>query len=262
MNTSRFVPSRLGIRYTVLRVCMMVVPVISLAGQTIEPPIAFEVSSVKLNTSGRGGSRTRTTAGQREMQNVTLKMCIEMAYDVDDYSLSGPTWLGSVRLDIVAKPAGSPNQFQRMMQTLLSERLKLAVHRESKTISGYALVIAAGGPKIKPVVEAQSTGKSSPGMIVGESVSVEWLADQLSSRMRCPIQDMTKLSGVFNIALTWTPDVPLPAGAAPGADSDVVRDGPSLFSALQEQLGLKLEGRRTPVQILIVDHVEKVPTEN
>jgi len=123
---------------------------ICLSGQS-DRPSAFEVASVKLNTSGEARSLTRTTGGRVEWTNVTLKRCICMAYNVHDYSFSGPDWLSSVRVDIVGKPSAPEHDVDLMMQTLLMERFKLAVHRESRNVTGYALVVAASGPKIHSV---------------------------------------------------------------------------------------------------------------
>jgi uncharacterized protein (TIGR03435 family) len=243
-------------------VCCIVLSVATLIAQTDRVPV-FEVASVKVNTSGSGNSRTRTTGGQVEWTNVTLKMCLLMAYDVLDYSFSGPDWLSSVRIDIVAKPSGTEHQVQLMMQTLLKERFKLAVHRESKNITGYALVVAAGGPKIHSVEPGEAAENWGRGLLKGKNVSMTRLAEMLSAKLQGPVEDKTVLPGVFNFALTWTPDE-VPSGSPPVNAASIPdrRDGPSVFSALQEQLGLKLEARKIPTQVLVVDHMEKAPTEN
>lgn len=184
-----------------------------------------------------------------------------MAYDVRDYSFSGPDWLSSVRVNILAKPSGPEHEVDLMMQTLLTERFKLVVHRESKILTGYALVVAASGPKIHPVEPGQSGENWGRGILKGQSVSMKRLAQMLSARLQGPVEDKTGLLGVFNFTLTWTPD-DVPSGQPPADPTPDRRDGPSIFSALQEQLGLRLEARKIPTQILVVDHAEKAPIEN
>ena len=195
------------------------------------------------------------------MENVSLKSWIERAYNLKDYSLSGPDWLDSECFDVIAKPpAGTPpEQFNSMLQTLLVERFKLAFHRESKVLPAYALLVDKQGAKIQPVEAGGPTGTTSGrGLLGGTKLSMTGFADLLSSKTDHPVQDLTGLEGVFTFKLTWTEDS---RPAVPGEPAESVT-GPSLFVALQEQLGLKLEGRKLPVQILAVDHIERVPTEN
>ena len=235
---------------------------LDLIGQASHTP-AFEVASVKLNASGEGRSFTRTTGGRVEWTNVTLKMCICMAYNVHDYSFFGPDWLSSVRVDIVAKPSAPEHDVDLMMQTLLMERFKLVAHRGSRNVTAYALVVAASGPKIHAVELGEKKEYWGIGTLKGESVPMTLLAQMLAARLHGPVEDKTGLPGVFNFTLTWTPDdVPSGPPSASGASIPDRREGPSVFSAVQEQLGLKLEARKIPTQILVVDHVEKAPTEN
>src|ERR1700730_786254 len=122
-------------------------------GQTATPP-AFEVASVKPNPSGDPHSSSHTNNGSVVMRNVSLKQLVETAYDVKDYALSGPDWLDTERFDITAKAASGtpPTQFfGPMLQALLADRFKLAVHRESKVMSAYALVSGKNGPKLHAV---------------------------------------------------------------------------------------------------------------
>ncbi len=220
-------------------------------------PASFEVASVKLNTSGSGNSSTHTSKSQFFMENVTLRQTIETAFDVKDYSLSGPPWLDSVRFDVVAKlpPGAEFSQIKPMLQTLLAERFQLSAHREPRTMSAFALVVDKKGSKlqaVEPGIPGTTTGR---GMLRGKSVSMAQFADMLSSRLDRPVKDLTALAGVFNIQLEWTPD------EVAAVDSDEAA-GPSIFAAIQAQLGLKLEARKLPVDVLVIDHLEKVPTEN
>jgi uncharacterized protein (TIGR03435 family) len=234
-------------------------------GQSTTAPKAFEVASIKPNTSGTGNSSTHTSKGQIRMENVSLKQCIETAFDVKDYSLSGPSWLDNARFDILAKPPsastpwsgfGLPPDFRAMLQALLADRFKLAVHRETRVVSAYALVTDKKGAKIQPVEEAGPSGMSSGrGLLAGTRVSMAQFADLLSGNLDRPVKDLTETKGVFDIKLRWTPDETQPAESDNPAAA-------SLFAAVQEQLGLRLEARKLPIEILVVDHVEKVPTEN
>src|ERR1700683_918485 len=121
-------------------------------GQSAPAP-AFEVASVKPNTSESGSSRTSGTTGQLTITNRSLRQLIEMAYSAQDFQIVGPEWLSSAKFDIVAKiPAGAQtDQRPAMMQALLAERFHLAVHRESKEMPAYALVLAKSGPKLQQV---------------------------------------------------------------------------------------------------------------
>jgi len=240
---------------------------LSLRAQTAAP--AFEVASLKLSTGNHMGWSIGGSPGQRTFKDVPLKECIKMAFDVRDYSLDGPQWLDSVRLDIVAKPpAGSPpSLFPKMLQTLLVERFKMTFHRESRMMNAYALVEAKGGINIRPVNNPEAGGSkgafgSSQGLLWGSGSTMAQLADTLARELNNPVQDLTGYTKIFDFRLKWTAEeAPLvtAAGTQPGTPSD---PGPSLLNALQDQLGLKLEKRRLPVEVLVLDHVERVPIEN
>jgi uncharacterized protein (TIGR03435 family) len=218
---------------------------------------SFEIASVKPNKSGSNSSHTSTTDHGITAENVSLRQLIERAYDVASYSLSGPAWLGDDKFDISAKqPTGAPRaQMRSMLQTLLTERFGLAVHRESRSISGYALLAGKKPPTLheKPA-DAGSNTNTGRGRLTGTDLSMTDLAGLLARQLDQPVQDQTGLRGVFDVSLEWTPDQsqPDPAG----------RSLPSIFTAVQEQLGLKLEPRKVPVDVLVVDHAERTPTEN
>jgi uncharacterized protein (TIGR03435 family) len=207
--------------------------------------------------------------GQLEMRGYTLKTLIFAAYNVNDYSLSGPDWLGSVNLDVVAKlPASaadlSPESRVRMiwvmLQGLLAERFKLKVHREEKDVAGYALVVAPGGPKMRRVDEPRR-GRVGPGSIVAQSAPIAQIVASALGAVGRPVHDMTGLSGNYEFTLKWTPEDKVLSGAD-STSTDPGDRPPSIFTALQEQLGLRLEPRKLPIETLVVDHVERVPTEN
>ena len=214
----------------------------ALSGQT------FEVASVKPNDTGTGHSDVDVDGNLLRMKNVTLKACIVWAFRLSDAEVQGPSWLESERFDIVAKTeSGKPQP--RMLQAVLRERFKLATHRETKEETIYELVIARSGPKLKKVDSGEDDMTSGRGHLKAVRASMPRLARFLAGpnvRLGRPVIDKTGLDGVFDFSLEWTTDP----------------DGPSIFTALQEQLGLKLEAKKGPVEVLVVDHAEKVPTDN
>ena len=242
----------------------------------------FAVTSVKPNMAdccvvggvGNGGSLNR---------RATLKMLIGTAYRVQGFQISGgPGWIGSDRFDVEGK-AEDPNadfdQLRLMLQSLLEDRFQLQLHREVKESPIYALVVGKSGPKIKfsadqtsPDVNGPSPPRAAgpnhgafrfgPGSMIGNAVYLSLFAKFLSQRLDRMVVDQTKLSGRFDIQLQWTPEVgenPLDLGGNPIPPADSSRS--SVFTAIQEQLGLKLESARGQVEVLVIDHVEK-PTAN
>jgi uncharacterized protein (TIGR03435 family) len=227
---------------------------------------AFEVASVKPNKSGGAGSSIRLTKGQVSMENVSLKKLTLWAYGIPDdreYALAGPDWLTSERFDILARFPGDtdPSQVRQMAQALLAERFKLVLHRETRQLPAYSLVLAKGGPKTHAVDPGQSSTSGRPGHLEATKISMRKLADLFARMVGFPVTDATGLEGVFTFALDWTPDETQRL-TVPDESAAPNQPGPSIFAALQEQLGLKLEGRKAPVEILVVDRMERVPTEN
>jgi uncharacterized protein (TIGR03435 family) len=151
-----------------------------------------------------------------------------------------------------------------MLRALLEDRFKLTLHREKKELPGYALVIGKSGLKVHEVEhEGKSWTRFGRGSLNGHEVSMSALADRLAGRLGRPVVDDTGVKGSFDINLEWTPDQSQPRGPKESAEPLPVDDGagPTIFTALQEQLGLKLEPRKGPVEILVIDRVEK-PSEN
>ena len=222
-------------------------------------PTAFEIASIKLNTSGSRGAESHTRGGVLTLRNYPLKQMIENAYDVRDYSLSGPDWLDTLRFDVEARPPSqaSREQIRIMMQALLAERFKLAIHRETKTMQGYALVVAKSGLKLKEVEIGPASTTGGRGTFVSTKVSMPRFADFLANRMNQPVQDKTEVKGVFDIKMEWSQE-----DNGPNAPDASALPGPTIFTALQEQLGLRLQAQKVQVEIVVVDHVEKMPTEN
>ena len=223
---------------------------------TLSAQSSFEVASIKLNSSGDGGESVNTTSGTLTMRNVPLRSIIQDAYNLKRYSLIGPDWLDNQRFDITAK-VGEKVKYEEMrvmLQTLLAERFQLKAHREQKEMSAYALLPAKSGFKLKPA-EGEGSGTSSSSnagktKTTFKHVSMTRLADFLSSRVDHPVIDQTGILEAYDFTLEWSRD-------------QIAEDaGPSIFTALSEQVGLRLEARKLPVSILVVDSIEKMPTEN
>jgi uncharacterized protein (TIGR03435 family) len=163
-----------------------------------------------------------------------------------------PAWTARERYDIEAKAekaAASPDELRLMLRNMLADRFQLALHQTTKEVSGYALLVGKGGPKMR---RGDGTSKKgigrNAGTINGTSVPMTMVAIALSDVLGVPVADMTELIGEYSFNLTFATD-----------PNDV--SAPSIFTAIQEQLGLKLESKRVPTQVLVIDHVEK-PTEN
>jgi uncharacterized protein (TIGR03435 family) len=171
-----------------------------------------------------------------------------------------PKWAENARFDIVAKiPAGVTfDQMRHMLQATLIERFKLVLHRESKDLPIYALTIARDGLKIKESQIGHGGFQIARGQIKAANAPLAAFADRLSQMLDRPVIDQTNTPGVFDFTLEWSPDQPM---TNPGDESPSPA-GPSIFTAVQQQLGLRLEARRGPVGVLVIDRGDRVPIEN
>jgi uncharacterized protein (TIGR03435 family) len=250
----------------------------------------FDVASVRPAASADGRALLQATPGRLAMTNLAPRRLILNAYDIQDYQLvGGPGWIDSDRYDIQAKAEGNPTVRQMegpMLQVLLEERFKLLSHRETRQLAVYKLSVGKSGAKLRASQEGSCTPyfadapppTTKPGEprpifcgfqftarqgLHGKGVTMAELAKTLSrtyvSMLGRNVIDGTGLTGAFDIDLTWATDS---AGAPAGAiDNAPDLAGPSIFTALQEQLGLKLESTKGPVEVLVIDHIEK-PSEN
>lgn len=218
-------------------------------------PQSFDVASVKRLPPPVGGVRSSMNLrpGRLTCSNVNLKKLIVAAYDIKDFQLSGPDWLSSEIYDVAATmpPATATDQVMLMLQSLLAERFQLTAHRETREVPMYALVVGKGGLKIKEGEFGQGSTSNSPGHLTAQKIPMTKFADFLANQLGSPVTDRTGSKGFFDFTLEWTPDAA--SDGTPGA---------SIFDALQEQLGLKLEARKGPAEMLVIDHVEKTPTGN
>jgi uncharacterized protein (TIGR03435 family) len=238
-------------------------------GLTLVFAQSFEVATVKPGDPGDHRRMFRILPGGRfSASNVTVKELIIFAYELKDQQLSGgPGWTGSETFNVEAKPESSapPDQLKLMMRTLLADRFKLSMRRESKELSVYNLVIGKNGPKMTASHDSDVTRRNvrmGRGQIEAQQVSMATLADVLSKVSGRTVLDKTGLAAAYDLKLEWTPDAgegPIIGDNPAAAPSD--SSGPSLFTAIQEQLGLKLEAQKGPVDVFVIERVEK-PSEN
>jgi uncharacterized protein (TIGR03435 family) len=228
------------------------------------PRPAFEVASIKPGDPSVRGFGVGVRGNLFITTNATLKMIVEFAYDLRDHQISGgPTWLNSATFTIEAKPVPqSEEQLRLMVQSLLAERFRFRSHRESRIEPVYELVVAKGGHRLKEP-KPQADGRSGifgerRGDLNGYAAPMAMFANVLSQGLGRSVIDKTALPGKFDFKLIWTPGPGeggsnIPPDMPPPADTS----GPSIFTAIQEQLGLRLESSKGPVDVLVIDHAEK-----
>jgi bla regulator protein BlaR1 len=227
-----------------------------------------EVATVKPSKSGeRGYSIIPQPGGRLRAINTSLKQLLLAAYHLHEVQLAGgPDWLDRDRFNIEAKAEGQANlsepQLYAMLGGLITERFQLKTHRETKSMPYYSLLRAKTGPKLKPSDEADEPSIRNRRIITAKGGTMPELADILGWVMGRPVIDATSLPGIYEYRLEWTPDESQiqsePAATAPEFAGPHAQ---SIFTAIQEQLGLKLEAGKGPVQILVIDHAEK-PSQN
>jgi uncharacterized protein (TIGR03435 family) len=237
---------------------------LALTGQTQ----TFEVASVKPSDPDSRGTHTDFPNGTFHATGVTAKLCIILAYDIQAFQLEGgPSWIANERYDIVAKVAAGqvkgahdPERIVQMrtgLQGLLADRFQLRIHRETKLMPAYVLVAAKSGFKLKETPDnghgTNVGADSARGKLTAQQISMQSLASNLSWILNSPVADMTGIKGVFDLKLDWAPEE--------GAATAEPATGPSIFTALQEQLGLKLDKQKAPMEMVVIDRIEK-PSEN
>ncbi len=308
--------------------------------QPADKTLTFDAASIKPaalpTANGRGmimmrgpsGGPGSKDPGRINYSYISLKTLVMNAYDVKNFQITGADWLDKEMFDVQATmpPETTKEQFRVMLQNLLAERFKLTIHRETKDLPMYTLVVGKNGPKMKESVEAPPPPPTDPdapppspmaafgpgGLKMGpdgfpilpspnggrggmstmmmpgrarlgaQKQTMQDLATRLSSMLNHPVTDATDLKAKYDFTLTYSPEGL--SGGAPGRERDLMamaraqlppgggEHGPTdapeaepaenLFSAVQSQLGLKLEPKKGPVEIIIIDHMEKTPTEN
>jgi uncharacterized protein (TIGR03435 family) len=220
----------------------------------------FEVASIKVNRSGSGGSNLPFLRnGTIAATNVSLLMLLQSAYELSAAEIVGPGWLESDRFDLAGKsPEGVPDsEMKPMLQALLRDRFHLSAHREMREMPSYEMVVAKDGLKIS---RFDGTHPPAPAhnhagaMMIGVATMAR-LARNLTGAAGRPVVDKTGLDGAYSYLLTFSPLSPQSESASDPA-------APDFFAAVQQQLGLKLEPKRASLEVLVIDHAERVPTEN
>jgi len=315
-------------RITGIRSGLLLLSLALAFGQTAGKSPSFDVASVKaaapptpdgrgmIRMAGPSGGPGTKDPGRIHYPYMTLKNLIMDAYDVKNFQVSGPAWLDTERFDITATmpPDTTKEQFRLMLQNLLAERFKMTVHRETKDLPMYSLVVARNGPKMKESREVPPTKDSDdggpalpshpkigadgfpelPGLVgqpgifgimmpgrarmIAQQQTMRDLAERLTRQLNRPVKDETGLTAKYDFVVTYAPEPqsgplgplgappppPPPGGAGGGGSAAVQADEPlpNIYAALQLQLGLKLEPKKAPLELIFVDHAEKTPTEN
>ena len=227
-------------------------------GLTSQP--SFEVATIKPTASGEEGAGTWSPPGIGRFwaKSLPLGYLIQIAFNVDPDQIAGkPGWIDSAYFDVTAKAETgiklSREELRPRLRHLLQERFHLATHFETKMKPGYALVVSKGGPILRPTAGDRFPGfriNVSPGSMQGANWSMTYLAAMLQRPAGRPVADETGVTGSYDIDFKYAPDME--------TDSTL----PSLFTALKESLGLELKAKSIPVQVLVIDHVDRVPTAN
>ena len=210
---------------------------------------AFDAASVKPRPAGPG-TMNRETPGRIDYVGIPLMVVIARTYNVDSFQVAAPDWVYSDGYEIRATfPANTPpEQFRIMLQALLADRFHLTVHHEQRQLSAYVLTVAKGGLKMKAHPDARPNYKTPADAaarhVIG-TISMPILAGYLSYIVNAPVADQTAIEGTYDIGLDFF--------------TDTAVDAPSIYSALQDQLGLKLESKKAPLDVVVVHRIDKTP---
>lgn len=234
-------------------------PSTATATQTAKPQ-AFEVASMRVSPPGGSGQTTVSDWGTPRFtaHHATLQLLLEIAFEIDaDQIVNAPQWNETQGYDVDAE-ADAPLSYEQarpLVLQLLQERLHLAFHRETKYVPGYALVIGKDGAKLHAVEQGHAYGQIMPDRLSCPSCGTASLSGMLTRVLHRPVEDKTGLQGTYDIQLRYAP---LNDDASGATDSPL----PSLLTAVQEQAGLKLVSQKVPIEMLVIDHIDREPTEN
>jgi uncharacterized protein (TIGR03435 family) len=231
----------------------------------------FDAVSVRQNKANINISYDKTPQDGYAVEHMALRAVISSAYGIRwDLISGGPPWMDSSFYDIQAKVAGedvaayrklTKQQRQSMMQAVLIDRFKLAAHVEVKELPGYELVVAKNGPKLKDSTEKRESYGANMGDIFTDGMRISTLAKLLSQQLQRTVTDKTGLTGLYDFKLAWDQGQKTHVSPAAGDSTEASEPSPSLFTAVEEELGLKLNATKGPVDTLVIDHVEQ-PSEN
>jgi uncharacterized protein (TIGR03435 family) len=279
-GSTKGLPGMTRLRVAILLFALLALPQFAIHAQTTEPQTAtttqlqYDVASIKPHGSADNGMQIGNTPDGFRCLNLDLRTLISNAFDIRrDLISGGPGWVDSARFDVDAKVAGQDleaykkltyPQRRALLQAMLADRFHLKLHHETRTLPLYNLVIAKSGFLLKPLppfTPPPDVAKDSeaakrpgimtmgPGMFQATGVGLAALADNLAEILEHTVVDKTGLTGEYDFKLKWHPE-----DSGPPAEGD---PGISLFTAVQEQLGLKLESAKGPVDILVIDHAEQ-----
>jgi uncharacterized protein (TIGR03435 family) len=228
----------------------------------------FEAVSIKSAPPDARGGGYNISPGRIAAKNQTIRDLVKFAFNLQDYQVVGGPDNKPYQIVATYPAATTPAQRRAMMQSLLTSRFALEIHRESKEIDSYELIPGKKGPKLKKVERSEQNimmGRGSTGLrtLHATSASANDLASLLASLMRRPVENHTELTGVFDFDLEWSPDdtqIAIPSKRA-SEEPPATVDGPSLFNALQDKLGLTLKSQKVQVEVVVIDRFSK-PSEN
>ena len=232
-------------------------------------PLQFEVATIRPGNPQLGVESSTSVGGPGglfRMVNVPLKQWVEMGLSVRDYALKAPSWLDTSRFDLDARPPTNQRAAPEMMKALLIERFGLKWHEELQTVSGYELVtdkkVLVQPSSLLERLKGVHGSSSGPTLIGGTNMSMSDFAGALGEALGRPVVDATHLPGGFDIKLMWRPnnDATVAEWQRHGMDPDNLPD--SVFTAVREQLGLRLQSAKVPSNVIVVDHMNSQPTAN
>ena len=236
---------------------------LALAGLAQTKAPVFEVASIRADGSGQ--ETIEPGPASLTMRNARLISCIRWAYNVQDPQIDCPDFVHTTAFDVFAKSPGpvSVAVLRQMLQQLLTDRFHLAIHRENREMTVLVLTVSKGGHKLQPT-DTEGTPNFTVGKMnaTGRGATIEPLIVLLSRELREPVIDQTGLTGRYNYFFDIDPyfseeSRKAMSGAGPPPDANAI-----VAVAMQKELGLKVEAKKAPVEVIVVDHVDKAPTEN
>jgi len=237
------------------------------AGLAFAQAPEISVVSIKPSDPGTNSMGNRFPSGRFTFTGYSLMSLIESAYSVKEYQiLDAPGWMSSERWNLEGELTQPVSMFSypQLLQPVLADRYHLKIRRETRTMPIYSLVIAKGGAKLKKSDPEAPGGVRYGNQIIGRKYDIRMLAPNLTGELNMPVVDNTGLTGIYDIDLKWTPDPARPAFGDVHNPADLPAPDPNrpeIFTAIKEQLGLELKAEKGPVDVIVIDHVER-PTPN
>jgi uncharacterized protein (TIGR03435 family) len=218
-------------------------------------PMSFEVVSIRPVPPDSQGTISLPAGTEFRAHAMQLSVLVQMAFGINPNQMVIPEWAQGVKFDIAAKTGSETpltyEQMKPLMQKMLAERFQMTYHRETREVQGFEMVAAKGGLKLTPAKPGSPKGGGGgPGAIDLPNTTMNSLAGMLTAMLKRPVADRTGATGDYEVKLRFAPE------------EDAESTLPSIFTAVQEDLGVKLESAKVPVEMVVIDHLEKAPTEN